>query len=542
MKRKAWICALVCALTAVFCVGVGAAQYQYKGKSDRYTDHIANADADPSLGTAVIPENRIVGKDFVSHLPLVVIDSGGVEIESYKTYNAETDAFEIPAGIDPYYPMRIWVYDSEEHCNRLTDEAVLNSAGRIKVRGNSSASGSLPKFQYTMKLETEDGEEQAVNMLGIGTDDTWILSPTVRDASRVRNYIAYNIAGQTEPFQPDLRYCEVLFLDNVGYRYEGLYMMCESVKVSEDRVDINRDSSKYHVGQGYLLRKDRYDSEALTLRTWATGQGYYDLSTEESVNRSFFTLEYPKNGNVTEEVIENITAELTQIEKMLYAENEVPFQTIENALDLESFADFFIINEFFASYDAGLHSTFFYKSAEGKLTAGPYWDFDGAMDNSQRDMTNVNYLVLADYPWFRQLLAHGEFEALVEKRYRELRKSILSDEYIEKMVRDTQDYLGNALLREQSAFGSYVYDLGELEETATGLTISRTRTSPEAEAQRILDFLRLHGKYLDKRIFELESYVKYRGNTLNVNTILASFLILIFFVSTVLVRRYRQIR
>ena len=47
---------------------------------------------------------------------------------------------------------------------------------------------------------------------------------------------------------------------------------------------------------------------------------------------------------------------------------------------------------------------------------------------------------------------------------------------------------------------------------------------------------------MDKRIFELGSYVKYKGNTLGTNTILASLLILAFFVSTVLVRRYRRIR
>ena len=157
-------------------------------------------------------------------------------------------------------------------------------------------------------------------------------------------------------------------------------------------------------------------------------------------------------------------------------------------------------------------------------------------------MTNKNYMVLADYPWFKQLLGYSEFESLVERRYRELRKGVLSDEYIEKLVWDTQAYLGNALSREQSAFGSYVYDLGEFEEEATGLSIARTQTSPEAEAQRILDFLRLHGEYLDKRIFELQSYVQYRGNTLYVNTIFASVLILVFFVSTVLARRYRQIR
>ena len=199
MKRKAWICASVCALIAVFCIAAGAVQYQFKGGSERYIDHIVNADANASLGAVVIPDDRMVDADFVSHLPLVVINTGGTEIKSYKKYNAETDAFEIPEGIDPYYPMEIWVYDSTEHCNRLTDEAGLKSAGRIKVRGNSSASDSLPKFQYTLKLETENGEEQALDMMGMGADDTWILSPTVRDACSQLHRLQHRGADRTVP-------------------------------------------------------------------------------------------------------------------------------------------------------------------------------------------------------------------------------------------------------------------------------------------------------------------------------------------------------
>ena len=67
---------------------------------------------------------------------------------------------------------------------------------------------------------------------------------------------------------------------------------------------------------------------------------------------------------------------------------------LEQKLDMDSFVDFFIINEFFASYDAGQHSTYMYKSAEGKLTMGPYWDFDGAMDNSRMSLTNTNYMTV----------------------------------------------------------------------------------------------------------------------------------------------------
>ena len=205
MRKRLWLCALVCCLTALLCLTAGAAQYAGLPKKERYIDHVVHSDADPTLGAAEIPADRVVGADFVSHLPLVVIDTGGEKIVSFKQYDPETNAFEVPQGIDPYFPMRVSIYDSPNHRNCLSEGASLVTTGRIKVRGNSSAVASLPRFQYLLKL---DGDE---SVMGIGTDDTWVLSPTIQDKSHLRNYLVYNIAGQVEPFTPDLRYCEVLF-------------------------------------------------------------------------------------------------------------------------------------------------------------------------------------------------------------------------------------------------------------------------------------------------------------------------------------------
>lgn len=544
MKHKLWICALVCGLTALFCIGVGAVQHHSTARTERYIDHIVNADANPNLGTTTIPEDRMVGDDFTSHLPLVVIDTGGQEIVSYKYYNAQTRAYEIPEGIDPYFPMEIRVYDRADHCNRPSDEAALRSTGRIKVRGNSSADPSLPKFQYTLKLETGDGEEQPLSMMGIGTDDTWILSPTVLDKSRIRNYLAYNIAGQLEASTPDLRYCEVLFAKGDSYYYGGLYMMCESIKVSPERVDIQKDASGYHVGNGYLICRDRYSESKVILDTWGTREGY-NTDTEGSTNKTistFFSLEYPKNEAATPEIVASVEKEISRIEMALYGGNGYSKSEIGKMMDMDSFAEYLIINEFFCNYDAGHHSTYMYKSPYGKLTAGPYWDYDGAMDNWNTALLNNDSYTFWRYPWFEKLIQMEDFEKLVEKRYRELRNTILSDEYLADFIDGTVSYLGNALLREDSAYGDYSYLTTAITEEETGLSIDRSRESGAAEAQRLKDVLYLRGEFMDNNIHTLQQFVDYRGNSLDTNTVLAVFLILIFLVSTVLVRRYRLIR
>lgn len=543
MKRKLWICALVCGLTALFCVGAGLVQRHAAPATERYIDHIVNGDADPTLGVTTIPADRMVGEDFVSHLPLVVIDTGGQEVVSYKKYVEETDAFEVPAGIDPYFSMHISVYDSAAHRNCLSDEPSLSSDGRIKVRGNSSANplSSLPKYQYTLKLENEEGEEQPLSMMGIGTDDTWVLNPTVHDKARIRNYLVYNIAGQIEPTTPDLRYCEVLFAQDGGYYYGGLYMMCESVKVSPERVNIQKDASGYHVGSGYLLSRDRYSPDEIVLDTWGTREGHnVHTDIDGKVHETVFSLKYPKNGNAAPGAIADIEKEISQIEMLLYNQDSNSWDRLGDLMDLESFADYLVLNEFFCNFDAGLHSTYMYKAPWGKLTAGPYWDYDGAMDN-WHGLLDFDSFVFYSYPWYEALVQMEEFDRLVERRYTELRKTLLDDDYLAGFIDGTVRYLGNALLREDSAFGDYSYITAPVTEESTGLSVDQRRDTGAEEAQRVKDILHIRGAFMDENITKFQQFAVYHTNS-SVNTIIASLLILVFLVSTVLVRRYRQIR
>ena len=533
MKRMLLICALVWGLTILFCAAAGLVQYAAIPRQERYIDHIVNAGADPSLGLTEIPEDRMVGGEFVSHLPLVVIDTGGQEIVSYKKYNAQTNAFEVPAGIDPYFSMELSVYDNPEHCNRLSDTAGLVIGGRIKVRGNSSAASGLPKFQYKLKLE------EKASVMGIGTDDTWVLSPTVQDKSHLRNYLVYNIAGQLEPFTPDLRYCEVLFRREGGFYYGGLYRMCEAVEVSPERVDIQKDVTSYHVGSGYLILRDRFSADKVTLDTWGTRMGYncHREGTQGRQNETFFSLEYPKNENATPEVIASIQDEISEVEAVIYSREGVVREQTEQLIDLNSFAEYMILNEFFTNYDAGMHSTFLYKAPYGKLTAGPYWDYDGAVDNWDEALLDLEAFSFPGYPWYEALVRQEKFVALAEKRYRELRKNLLSDEYLDAFIDGTLSYLGNALSREESAYGAYNYLTTAHTEESTGLTIERGRETAWQEAQRIKDILHFRGEFLDLNLNRLRSYVEYPEGPAAQETVLAGRLMAAVLISTMWARR-----
>lgn len=543
MRKNIKIMFSIILLTVIFCITFGILKSWITEDDVRYIDHQVNREADSSIGITKIPEDRIVDESFTSHLPLIIIDTQGQEIINYKKYDRLTNSFVEPKGIDPYIPITLSVIDNENHVNVLSDNHSIESLGKIKIRGNNSSSSEYPKFQYSIKLLDAEGNSNKESLLGFGAESSWIINPTIKDTSYIRNYLAYNIAGMIEPFQPDVRYCEVIFKNVNSYEYGGLYMLYEPIRVSENRVDIHKNESKYGLGLGYLLRKDRLDEKGVTLYTWATEKGYYDMGGKGSLSdKAFFTLEYPQNENVNQEIIDSVNAQISQIEKILYSQDKNQLMTIDQYLDLKSFADYFIINEFFGNYDAGMYSTYLYKSPSGKLKMGPYWDFDGAMDNSAKNMVIIDSFVLQSYPWFENLMQIQHFVELVEDRYRELRSTILSEEYLNTFIDETQQYLGNAIIRDRNAYDQYVYDLQRLIEPDSDLIIDRRRYNVEDETLRVKDYLHDHGDYMDKHIEYLGSYIKYYGNSNNYNSLLAFGFIIVVLICSVLAQRYRHLK
>ena len=533
MKGKIQIMGMMLLAMVVFVVVISALRYKDIPKHKRYVDHIENADADPSLGAQEIPDNKLINDSFISHLPLVIIDTNGKEIKNYKEYNTVTQTFDEPAGIDVYTNINISIIDNENHVNRITDNATIDTYARIKIRGNNSASPNKPKYQYRIKLTDETFKTYVpADVMGMGEEKDWILSPTVADKSFVRNYMAYNLAGMLSEYQSDIRFCEVIFKDKDKYTYNGLYMMVEPVEVSENRVNISANESKYDVGLGYLLKKDRLDPNAINLNTWLTQQD------TEVGGKSFYEVLYPKEEDVTDTMIKEIEKEISYVEKGLYSDNIEMIEDAMEKIDVDTFVDYYIINEFFGNIDAANYSTYIYKDLRGKISIGPCWDYDGAMDNFREKVIDPEKFTMTDHDWFEALIKSKEFDEKVIKRYNELREGILSYEYIEKFTKDTRNYLGNALLRDQSCFGDYVYDLQIGEDEETGFSIDRKRYTSDAETQRVLDYIYIHGDFLDKNAEQLYGNAIYDMTVSDEGQLFMVGFLILFGVSIIVVQRY----
>lgn len=512
---------------------IGAVQYSFwKPAGNRVWHHELAAEANTDLGLSEIPEDDLVGEDFVTHLPLVIIDTGGTEIPNYKVYDSETDSFVVQEGKEPYVTCQIEIIDNASLVNTLTDAPSHVTWGRIKIRGNSSSSSRFPKKQYSLKLETAEGEKNPLGLMGMPEADTWILNGTQLDESYLRNYIAMNTGGILEPYTPDLRYCEVLFRTGDDYEYRGLYVLYEKIEQGVGRVEIPEVSNPpAGSDRSYLLLRDRKDQSSYNLSVY---------STEHQRSNNWISLEYPSVNNITPEYWSYIQNDIRDIEGVLYSDSYKEFIRYRELLDVDSFLHYWIINEFFSNYDSGWNSTYLYKKADGKIAIGPFWDFDNGMDNFGDSLLAMDCMVMQEAPWFDRLVTDDWFvEQLVDK-YRSLRQDILSEEVLEQRIEEAKAFLRKPVQRDISRWGAlYKETLGVLEEADTELTVDRNTDSWEAETQRIMDVMRAHGDYLDQNITDLYSYVVMHNSQLT-NTAVGVAFILVFFAAVILVQKLRK--
>lgn len=450
----------------------------------------APAEEDP---LAHIGEDFVVDEGFSSHLPIVILDTGGVD-PPINT-RQEGNRFVAIEGLDPYVEGTLTLLDNPDGENQLGDEPAVVSRMQIKRRGNSSM--LYEKAQWMVKLQTESGQDNDVDLLGMGAEHEWVLNGSMADKSMLRNYLAYSTASQLSLLAPDSQYCEVLIREGDRYLYQGVYLLCESIKQGADRVPIQEYESTQSINS-YLVRRDRLEENVTMLDTYARGMGY---------SREWMELLYPTKTKVTEEMVEYVEQDINQLEQVLYAEDEETFSLYHQLIDEESFVDYFLLNEFFASYDSGNFSTYFYKDLGGKVTMGPVWDFDGTMDNYMDEPLQTADLAFQTKPWFEQLCRDKAFVQALEKRYTELRTSVLSSTAIEGKIDEIIAHLGGAQQREWARWGHWYttqnqYSLQTYQEDGT--VFYRNATTYPDEINRIKSALYEHGSAIPAALQQLE--------------------------------------
>lgn len=381
------------------------------------------------------------GSELCTHLPLVLIDTGGAVIpgEPITDENNKEIGFTVTDEGEEMLSATIRIISDETRNHHPSDIPDLESDTLIRIRGNSSR--YFDKKSYLLRLTDEDGAYRNEAVMGMDAHYEWALHGPYLDKSLIRNYMWYNIAGEIMDYAPNVRFCEVI----LNGQYQGLYVMTETITNGEDcRLNISEPVDGT-TSTGYLLRQDRGTDDPL--KDIETFSEYTYRNLQE------IDIKYPRSSDLTPEMARAIGQDFSDFEKSLYSyDYDTDDYGYYYDIDVESFIDYFIINEFTTNYDAGHLSTYLYKDIGGRYKM-VIWDFNSACDNYNETTLEPRRFEVQLCVWYYMLMKDEYFVERLIDRYHELRQTYLSGDYLAGYINDVVDYLGPAVGRNFEKWG-----------------------------------------------------------------------------------------
>ncbi len=425
-----------------------------------------------------------------THLPIVKIDTQRNDIPGAPIISELYGIVGYTTGEDEATTVsgKIEIIENNGANNHITDKVKSSSDIKIRVRGHSSR--SFDKKNYFIRLVNSDETNNPQEILGMDAHHEWALHGPFLDKTLIRNYMWYAISGKIMDYSPDARFCEVFINDE----YMGVYVMTETITAGKNGARLGLEvNKKDNTFGGYLFRLDWGDSEKETFIS------PYINYTKDTINQH--EIVYPGVKNLTEELKENIKNDISAFEKMLYS-YDFANRTYgyEKYIDTSSFVDYFLINEITCNYDAGVFSTYIYKDTDG-LYKMCVWDFNSACDMYQEMAMPHNTFQMQERLWFEMLIKDEKFTNRIIKRYKELRKTYFSKEYLYSFIDSTVEDLEAAIDRNYEVWGySFLPENNILSE------VERNPKNYDEAIAQLKTFLDKRIDWLDNNIDSLRQY------------------------------------
>lgn len=268
---------------------------------------------------------------------------------------------------------------------------VLEADLQIKGRGNSTWwRTDWPKKPYRLKFN------EKVSLLGEHKDKSWVLLANFADKSLLRNHVAFYMGKISNLEYTTSSHFVDLYLNG---RYDGTYELCEKLKISDHRVAVGDD--------GFLLEVDA-------------------RAIEEDDSRYFYIYSLDSPVNIKEPETQYDDANFKYIEnyfnKVDFALYSIYFRDTSKGwqayMDMDSFVDWYLINEIAHNTDAQMLSSCYMSLKRGeKLKMGPLWDFDLAFGNTDYWKRGPEGFWVKDADWFSKLFEDPAFVERVKERF-----------------------------------------------------------------------------------------------------------------------------
>ena len=268
--------------------------------------------------------------------------------------------------------------------NRLAlyESGDIREFDNVEIKGRGNGTWVQEKKPYQIKFS------EKVDLFGLGKARKWVLLANAMDATNLRTKAAFyleDLLGMKYKFEG--RFVE-LYIDE---EYEGLYYLTHAVEIGKSVVDL-RDP------MGVLMELDNLY--------------YWEEDYRESGNGDHLVLKDAVSDANKEIARREFMLDYDEFEKVV-AEKE--YEKVKELVDVESFAQYYLLSEFSVNPDAYWTSFYMYKDGvEDKIHAGPGWDFDLAFANGWWG----NWMGEEFYSPERTMIRKGEL--LTQEEYEEM--------------------------------------------------------------------------------------------------------------------------
>jgi hypothetical protein len=338
------------------------------------------------------------------------------------SYNLQTSlhhlVLEIPEGLDNVErkPSRVWTYIRSG--GELIDDGI--DVG-LRYRGNSSYE-KYPKKQFSIEVKGGKFKNETFGFLDLPADDDFVLYAPYGDKTLVRNVLTYNLYNKMGHYAPRTRFVTVAQRVSASVdKPLGLYVLMEKIQLDANRLNIKKKDASGQVS--YLMRFDRIKDRRQYVLTDKGSQVIVD---------------YPKIEDFDDDKRTTLMTYLNRFEAALLDKDVAAADKALQWVDLDSLADFLIMQEYARNIDGYRLSCYFYLPIGGKLTFGPLWDFDIAYGNVDLyegwKTEGFQYVAENRINWFKKLWELPAVRSAVKKRWRSLRGSVLSDKVVAAII------------------------------------------------------------------------------------------------------------
>lgn len=371
-------------------------------------------------------------RQFTSNLPILILETWGKGDPGGST---QMDGFWAIIEPDPV-------------TGRAAILGEFDTDTRVGLKRRGSSSFGWPKYSMTLEARDEEGFDKGITPIDMPRESDWVLSGRYQfDRALMRNDLMYELSRQTGEYATRTKFVEVIH--NVGggsltYAgdYFGVYSLMEKIKRDDSRTPVaridRRDSREPSVSGGYMFKKDRLDPGDAGFNVAGLGRlGWVE----------------PKEREVTRTQSDWLVAHMNKINTAITSPNGLNRATgkhFTDYIDQHSWLRHHWLNTLAMNVDGFRLSGYYYKhrsdTNDGKVGAGPIWDFDRTLgstdgrDNnpSQWDGSGDSSRTWSDgrYVWWGQVLAYPDFRQAHTDLWQELRTTTFSTTNINNVITD----------------------------------------------------------------------------------------------------------